>query len=98
MLLKGNVLIDLSVGHATLAYYNLIKVNIISLITVIPSSLISIYIPLYSPLFAENKIEEIQKFANKIEKYIQKEDKPGDENTEKHDVKHVDAEKRYRKR
>jgi len=65
----GKVLLSLSYGYETLAYFNLIDTNIITFLLVFSGSIKTLSLSLYSSLFYENKNKEIQRIANQLEKY-----------------------------
>jgi len=65
----GNVLLDYSFDHETLAYFYLVNGYILPILGIISTSMISICLPLFSQAFASNDISSIEKTVHKIEKY-----------------------------
>lgn len=65
----GNVILDYSFDHETLAYFYLVNGYILPILGIISASMISICLPLFSQGFSSNDISSIEKTVHKIEKY-----------------------------
>lgn len=65
----GNIFLDYSFGHASLAYFNTVNI-FINLLLITSSSFIPLFIVIYSKLFEENKLSELKKITYKVEKYF----------------------------
>lgn len=66
----GNLILAYSFNLSTLAYFNLVNSYLIPLFGVISITMISICTPLYSRLFANSKLNLVEKISHLIEKYI----------------------------
>jgi O-antigen/teichoic acid export membrane protein len=66
----GNILLRISYGYETLAYYNFVSSYIISFLLLISGSIQTMNLSLYSSLFGEKKNSEVKRIANRIEKYF----------------------------
>lgn len=65
----GKIFLDISYGHEALAHYNLIDGYIITFLLLITGSVDTLYLSLYSSLFSQNNNKQVEKIANRIEKY-----------------------------
>ncbi len=63
------IILDLSFGHEALAYYIFVQSYIIAILLMISGSIKPLYLSVYSKKFSENKIQELEKITNLIEKY-----------------------------
>ncbi|MHA1438587.1 MAG: hypothetical protein ACTSPD_13520 [Promethearchaeota archaeon] len=65
----GNIILDYSFGHKSLAYFAIINNNIIPILLLISGALVPLYITLYSKYFKEDNIASIEEIAHTVEKY-----------------------------
>ncbi len=65
----GNLILDYSFGHESLANFSFINTYVIQILLVLSSSIITIYLPLFSKFFESGDIETIKRITYLIEKY-----------------------------
>jgi len=65
----GNIILDYSFGHESLAYFTIVNNNIIMVLLLISVSLNGIFLSLYSQYFQKNQLSQIINITHKVEKF-----------------------------
>ena len=65
----GSIIINYTLGYESLGYVSFVNLYVIPMFLIVPSSIITIYLPLFSKFYEQNDLVLIKKITYKIEKY-----------------------------